>query len=278
MEVDWTSEGDEYPGDTHSDVTVTKAVLNEGEADERDVSDEISTRDNQVFSIAVLGMAPGDYTLTVNGTDDGGNELGSDAVFEFTIVEAPPLELNLTAGINMISLPGEPDDGNINTLFGDVDRIVVIFTRDENNVSLVAFRDPADPTKFIGNLTEIDATRGYGIETTGQVTVEILIPALSARQIPPQIPVDGDTWSFVPVTSLLPVGDGPNQISQGSLINADAYLGGSWDIAWTFVLGNWASVSPGGVVEIGRGYWVFFTSETDLNPAILDATDPNFVA
>ncbi len=273
MEVDWAAEGDEYPGDTHDEVVLTKAVLNEGEDNERDVLGEASTRDSVNYSLAVLELEPGDYTLTVNGADDGGNELGNDMVFEFTIVEAPPFELNLTAGINMVSLPGEPADGNINTLFGGVEEIVTIFTRDANNVALVAFRDPADPTKFIGNLTEIDATRGYGIETTGQVPVEVLIPALSATKIPPTISVDGDDWSFVPVISLLPIGDDVGEMMEGSTVDADAYLGGAWDIAWSFVLGRWESVSPGGVVEIGRGYWVFFTSDTNINPAILFECD-----
>ena len=72
----------------------------------------------------------------------------------------------------------------------------------------------------------------------------------------------------------MPVGDKDNarenEIISGSEIDATAYLGGDWDIAWTFENNGWTSVVPGDAVDVGSAYWVFFSDDTNLNPGVLD--------
>jgi len=254
IEIDWPGEDGEYPLDSNDTVSLTKAVLNEGEDDERNLlaadvlldedgddertltgEDLARTDDNIEFTIDVPDIGLGDHTLTFNAEDDAGNSLAADAVITFTVETSPPFELTLSRGINMVSLPGDPADGDINTTFGDVEEVLTIFTRGEDNRTQVAYRDPANPDTFIGNLDSIDATRGYGIEVSATVTVEIDVPALDATSKPPRLLSNGGEWSFVPVISLLPVGSSDTarvgEIVEGSLIAADAYLGSDWDIA-----------------------------------------------
>ena len=263
--IDWQSEGTEYAGDTHAGVTVMKAVLDEGTANERDVVAQVSSRDSQNFSVAVLNIGLGDHTLTFNGVDELGNTLEADASMDFTVTEPASFSLSLQPGMNLVSIPGEPEAGSIDTIFGGVPEVDLIFTR-EGGIWLTAFRDPLDPTKFIGNLASIDSRHAYWIRTTAQVAVDLKIPPLAANQLLPVIPVRGGEWNLVPVISLLPIGTGVGEIEQGSGIDAGVYLGGNWSRAFTFDSGRWVPVTDQDNVEVGRGYWVFFTTDDRLVP------------
>ena len=263
--IDWRSEGTEYAGDTHADVTITKATLDEGTADERNVLAQASTRDNQNFSVAIPNVGLGDHTLTFNGTDELGNTLAEDASLEFTVTEPPPFSLSLQPGMNLVSIPGEPEAGSINTVFGAVPEVDLIFTR-EGGIWLTAFRDPLAPTTFIGNLSSIDSRHAYWIRTTATVAVDLKIPPLAANQLLPVISVRGGEWNLVPVISLLPIGDGVGEIQQSSTINAKDYLGENWSRTFTFDSGRWVPVTSLDNVEVGRGYWVFFITNDRLVP------------
>ena len=194
-----------------------------------------------------------------------GNTLDADASLDFTVTEPPPFALSLQPGMNLVSIPGEPDAGSITTVFGAVPEVDLKFTR-EGGIWLTAFRDPLDPTKFIGNLSSIDSRHAYWIRASAQVAVDLKMPPLAAFQLLPVIPVRGGEWNLVPVISLLPIGTGAGEIVQGSAINAGTYLGGNWTRAFTFDSGRWVPVIAAGNVEVGRGYWVFFTTDDRLVP------------
>ena len=103
IEINWLQEAGEYIGDTDSSVTLTKAVLDAGLADERDVLNLSSTTDNQRFSIAVPTIGLGAHTLTFSGQDSLGNTLIVDEVLTFTVVS--PLV------IGTVVLEGRSDHG-----------------------------------------------------------------------------------------------------------------------------------------------------------------------
>ena len=121
-EIVWTAEGTEYTGDTHSAVTLTKAVLDACTASERDVLALHSSRDNKTFSIAITNPAIslGAHTITFNGKDELGNTLASDVVNDFTVVEPPKFTLNLNPGLNLVSIPRDPADGSVGSVFGAI--------------------------------------------------------------------------------------------------------------------------------------------------------------
>ena len=201
-----------------------------------------STRDGRTFSIAIPYIGLGDHTLTYNGEDGLGHTLAADASLTFTVVAPPACQIRLSPGMNLISVPGEPGNGNLDVVFGAVDAVDLIFTR-ESDRWLLALRDP-NTGKFGGTLSSIDARHGYWVRSSATVTVDVTIPALGAQQILPTIAVKAGQWNLVPVISLLPQGAGRDEVQNGTKLDADDYLGAAtaWTRAFTFNQGRWISV------------------------------------
>ena len=244
IEINWLSEDEEYTGDSQEDVTLTKAVLDAGEDNERDVIGLASTRDGQRWTVAVDNIGLGEHTLTFNGEDALGNTLENDEVLTFTVVARPVFELSLTPGLNLVSIPGDPMNKDINAVFGDHPAVDLVYTRD-GDLWLVAQRDAEsgmfEATGGISDLTSIDAQHAYFVRASASVTVGVDISARGALQVPPSIEVRGNQWNLVPVISLLPL----EKIPVDSALDADSYLGAkNWTKAFTFDRGRWEGVVP----------------------------------
>ena len=136
---------------------------------------------------------------------------------------------------------------------------------------LMAKRDP-DTGVLEGNLKAIDAGHAYWVSAAAFSELQVNLPAPTALDPIPTVPVEAG-WSLVPVLSLLPA----DRLMFGSERDADDYLGASWTVSFTFDGGRWASIRPGvdpdgdratldDAVQIGRGYWVFFTRDHTLTP------------
>ena len=134
IEIRWWSERDEYVGDSHSTVDLTKAVLDEGTGAERDVFNLRSSRDGRRWTIAIPDISLGDHTLTFNGVDRAGNSRDPDEVIRFTDVLRPDFELALTPGLNLVSLPGDPADEDINAVFAGAEGVNGVVTYDPEAV------------------------------------------------------------------------------------------------------------------------------------------------
>ena len=89
IEINWSTEGEEYPGDTHGEVTLTKAVLDAGTANERDLLPDAFSPNGRNFGITIPGITLGEHTLTFNGVDDLGHSLAADARATFTVASSP---------------------------------------------------------------------------------------------------------------------------------------------------------------------------------------------
>lgn len=306
VEINWLSEAGEYTGDSHKSVSLTKAVLDAGKDNERDLIDFISTRDGQRWTVAIADIGQGDHTLTYNAEDDLGNTLSEDRTLSFTVVARPVFNLDLHPGLNLISLPGDPTNNDINAVFGEHPAVDLVYTR-SGELWLVAQRSADtgmfEPTGGVSDLTTIDAQHAYFVRATASARVGIDISYRGALQVPPSIQVKGNQWNLVPVISLLPL----ETIPTGSALDADNYLGADWARGFTFDRGRWIGVvrnadmvhqcynpeqdpmtegdcgtqdpdnageyfteGKGGqtddVVEIGRGYWVWFTKDATITP------------
>ena len=290
IEIDWTSE-DEYDGDSHTDVTLSKAVLNAGEDNEQDVLALSSTRDNRSFSIAISDIGVGEHTLTYNGMDEMGHTREDDTVLTFTVVAPTPFNLTLTPGMNLVSVPRDPGNTDIQDVFGDVEEITLVFTRPFAGESdlpwLIAIRDQMTG-EFVGDLKFIDARHAYWVKASATRSVEIQTPPLQAQRIPPTIPVKAGEWSLVPVISLAPIAaDTSNgstaDIQEGTEFDVNSYFGkDNWSKAFTFDRGQWIGITPAqedgapddvvttldDAAQIGRGYWVLFTEDGNITPGI----------
>ena len=149
----------------------------------------------------------------------------------------------------------------------------------------MAARASGSTGDFAGNLTlaaggpGIDSSHAYFVNSTATLPVPIEMPDQDSFRPPPEIAVPSG-WNLVPVISILPLGaaDDGSEVQFGTEIDSDVYLGAhgtTWSRGFTFELGRWANVLPGddegiagdgGIVEVGRGYWVFFLTDKTLVP------------
>ena len=83
--LDFASEGNEYPGDSHGLVTLILAEL-----DGVDVLATASTEDGQKWLVPSTGLSVGPHALVINAMDEAGNELaGAAFTLRFTAVSTP---------------------------------------------------------------------------------------------------------------------------------------------------------------------------------------------
>ena len=85
-------------------------------------------------------MEQGTYTLTVEAEDVAGNEVEAKTTFDVTARK--PYSLPIEAGSNLVSLPANPADGDVNAVFGGESSISMVMTYDNaSGLWQVASRD-----------------------------------------------------------------------------------------------------------------------------------------
>jgi hypothetical protein len=246
--INWTGEASEYDGDTHKKVTLTVLTL-----DDADVLGTEATTDNQTFILSTSGLALGDHDIEINGTDDAGNTLASNASVTFTVKATPDVSIPLKPGMNLISLPGEPANSAINSVITVAE--VKSVTSYQNGAWLSATRD-ADGT-LGGTLATVDGSHAYWVNTTSFSPIKVSVPGQGFDAPPPAINLSAG-WNMVPVTVL-------GSQSPGDTVSADTYFGStSWVTAYTYdtQAGTWTKVLPNNfaTVTVGGGYWVYVTA------------------
>jgi hypothetical protein len=111
-----TWDEDEYAGDTHLTVTVTKATLTDPDGTETDALSLLTTTDNKSFYYKTSEpMAVGEWKIEVKATDTIGNE-SIEYTSKLTVKDRSKVSVSMVPGWNLISIPGTPSDGDINTV------------------------------------------------------------------------------------------------------------------------------------------------------------------
>ena len=164
--------------DTHGSITVTSAMFN-GEAV------EMNTRDNMLFTYRPGNLSLGDHKLELEVTDNAGNERKGTTKLSlsFTVKERAAWVLKLDAGTNLVSLPANPTNGAIDTVFGD-EAITRVVTRD-NATGLWMVASKGSDGSFAGDLTTIDGGHGYWVVSDAPVDVMIDLPPQRWSHRPP---------------------------------------------------------------------------------------------
>ena len=266
---DWTVEGGEYTGDSHSAVTLTSVILSS--VNPGVVPVVSSTRDNRTFIIAVSDLKAGDYTLTFAGTDEGGHASGT-LTHNFSVAAQPTFDVDLSPGLNLVSFPNDPAKKGINDVISTADPIDFVFTYDPKHPLgpwLVAIRDP-DTGLLVGTLTEIDSRHAYWMRTSEFPTLKVTLSPLGAQQLPANLEVMVNAWNLLPVLSVKPA---DQLVTPGQrAILALNYLGPAsvWTTSLNFVTETnvWAkiiaTIAGTSTVSVGKGYWVWYTAPYTL--------------
>ena len=265
--LDYSDEGKEYAEDedldSHGKVTIMSATFN-GE----DITDALVTSDMVKYLYKASDLGPGEYDVEVTAKDEAGNELESEGTVE--IVERDPYSISLAPGWNLVSIPAEPADGDINSVIpaDHPARSVLSYDPSIPGAWLTATR--SNGGGFEGTLTEITSGRAYWIHTTSFESIKVDIPRLNAGS-----PVAPPTINIVKGWNMVPVQDVDEDRED---VSAKSYFSGL-DVSrvyWFDTVGNtWTSIDVGSVdddgnatdmLQVGKGYWVFTTEEGTLAP------------
>ena len=262
--------------DTHHGITIVSATLN---GDDISGALQSNVAGNVFLYRAPDGLAVGEHELAIIAMDAAGNKHAVAKEATITITERKPFSLKLNPGWNLVSIPGEPADPDIN----------VVIPADRTDITSVLAYDPSVPGlwlsasrgadgMFSGTLKNITATRGYWVETNTFSPLPVMIPKQSPglARVLPTIPV-AKGWNMVPVLDV----DGNFMLEDGNDDRKDSdklptmmtddgtrgYLDGLPEDTrvYTFntITNRWDLVSE---VQIGKGYWVYVSKAGIIVP------------
>ena len=268
IRIDFSGEGSEYDAstdgddlDTHGMVTIVSAMLGD-----EDITDSLQSNESgNVFLFRASGLDLGDHDLSVTAMDEAGNKNSSAFEATITITERDPYTLKLNPGWNLVSIPGEPMDSDINAVIPADHPAMTVLSFDPSVPGgwLTALR--GSDGSFSGTLTDITAGRAYWINTPSFEGVKVDIPkqAAGVAQVLPTISI-AKGWNLIPILDV----DGDFELSDAEGYNYFNGLSeGTVSGIYTFntITNSWSSVAEEDV-EIGKGYWVYATDAGVIVP------------
>ena len=269
------NENSEYAEDNFDDIVVTSFML-----DGVDLTDSVKTTDNQSFLVSLESISIGDHTAEVQAVDQAGNVFEDTLEIDFEVNDRDPFEKRLSPGWNLVSLPGEPADSSIASVFGPGVEVRTVYTYDPVIPGgwMVAVRETLD-SDWQGDLTEINGRHGYWVLSDAIQDWEVSIPRLAGGAAgtgtpiqPPVIPLYAG-WNLIPVTDISGNGSG------GDTLNAVVYLQSleagveaARVLGFDTIRNQWETVldpdmQMNNTLEIGAGYWIFVREATSLVPS-----------
>ena len=189
-----------------------------------------------ILALLVLTAVVSVGTLYAQGSSEG---------------ERPPYRIDLVAGWNLISFPGDPVDTAIESVIGP-DLQVDLVLGYQGGAYNTALRTP--DSEWMGSLTEIEGGWGYWVLTSVAETIEA---PLTTTAGPFSRCANGWQLEGVVDMELRPT---------GTKVDADDYFherfSGDWKVAYRFDAAavQWDEpIRPGsgGTLETGAGYWVW---------------------
>ena len=249
----------------------TSVRLNSVLFDDVEIANEFQEVGVNEFVYWPLSMNQGEHEVVVVASDAAGNSIEFD--FEFTTVQRGDFVLDLQPGWNAISVPVNPIDSSIDSVFTDPSITAVIgWDPTGENVSpwRVAVRREGgwESNPNFTELKEIRARYGYWVKSTQFAKQRIrLIGPL--REALPQleyvlVPIRSG-WNFIGVVD----SDGDQTEDQfgealrdqnGDRVTAHEYLTGicySAAYTWDPVLDRFEGISSNDSMMIGDGVWLF---------------------
>ncbi len=271
VEFDFSSaEGAEYAEDTFDWVQITKFELNGV-----DMTDSVKTTDDETFLVALDSISAAEHEIVVQAVDRAGNVLDDELEINFEVETRDPFEKRLNPGWNLVSLPGEPADSSVASVFGSGIEVKTVYTYDPVVPGgwMVAVRETLT-SEWQGDLTHITAKRGYWVLSDAIQDWEVSIPRMAGGAAdsgtpiqPPVIPMYAG-WNLIPVIDVT-----GNILGTGKGINAATYLDSLDDgldlarvLSFDTIKNEWSTLNLSDKVNIGSGYWVFVRESASLVP------------
>ena len=196
-------------------------------------------------------------TATVTATSDDAE--GSCTV---TFVVDTLLDIELSPGWNLISVPRELENSAIENVFYGITTVERVYTYQDGDWYAAFYDD--DEWTYLGDyeLTEIVDGMGYWVYASAPTTLTLTLKPLEYVATPPEYPLPTG-WSLIGYTSLPLDPQMPVEVYLTS-------VEGIWKTLYRYdpaVDYELAKPSYGFTyVEIGRGYWIYLTADGVLVP------------
>ena len=269
------NENSEYAEDNFDDIVITMFEL-----DGVDMTDSVKTTDDQTFLVTLENVALGDHTARIQAMDVAGNTLEDVLEIDFEVSDRDPFERRLNPGWNLVSLPGEPADSSIGSVFGPGVEVRTVYTYDPVVPGgwMVAVRETLD-SDWQGDLTEITGTRGYWVLSDAIQDWEVNIPRLAGGAAGTGTPIQPPVIALYAGWNLIPVTDISGNGSGGDTVSADVYLQNLDDgldlarvLGFDTIRNQWYTVldpdmQMNNTLTVGSGYWIFVREAASLVPS-----------
>jgi len=249
----------------------TKVTLNTATLDGVDISGDLSTTDNKKFYyVPSTDLAAGEHTIVSKATDYAGN-VSSILTRKFSVAARKDFKLSLLAGWNAKSVPSDPVNPAIDSVFSNSGVDMVLSYSDHTWSS--ATKDSGSG-KFVGSLKEIHSGHGYWVHNNNfeSQSVALVGPVAPSAGSPPAVvtipTVAG--WNFVGVSDVTRAN---TEGADGTTIaTANEYFGdlkdttaGGHDIVYEYDTSNlkFVEVLQAGNVSTGEGLWIYIVPAAD---------------
>ncbi len=230
-------------------------------------------------------LATGDHEVSVKAIDAAGNEGEFD--WKFKVQEPTSFVIELLAGWNAVSVPANPIDPTLDSVFSNngIDQVIGWDGTDAVSPWRIATKiDGAWSTSDeFASLTGIEARYGYWVHSLGFLDQEVLLVGQPRRgeggNAPPD-PIDIQTnggWNFVGVVDQ--DGDQTQKDDFGTsleyrglngssdVVDASGYLGDYVRAyTWDPIRSRFDDLESDEEVEVGSGIWVYFANDFDIAP------------
>lgn len=258
-------------------VTVTELMV-----DGDDVTESIESRGQNQFLYWPEALSSGEHEVKFSARDAADNKVENQS-FKFEVTARDPFILSLFAGWNAISFPADPQDGSLQSVFGEsaVERVIGWNPASDTGPWAIATKADGVWMSSIdtANLDELRAQYGYWVYSTEfvDVSVELLgpidretgdVPLLTGVQTYPG-------WNFVGVVdqdgdqtegragSNLKDGivnvAGEDNVGQQDDIEVKDYLSGfARAYRWDVITNSYLVLTGSDNLKIGEGIWVYF--------------------
>ena len=245
----------------------TTVTLDSVTLDGVEIKDDFTNQETNRFVYWPPSMSRGEHEIVVEATDAAGNPLEFD--LEFVSTQRGDFVLDLVTGWNAVSVPADPIDTNIETVFTNP-AIQAVIGWDTEGWRVAVRRDGVwESSQTFGTLTGIRARYGYWVKSESFVQQRVALRGTIRRSdgvVPSlyEIPTLNG-WNFVGVVD----NDGDQtedhfgvslRDSQDVPVTARDYLGSNFIRAYTWdaTFNRFDTLRPIDTMRIGDGIWVFY--------------------
>jgi hypothetical protein len=254
----------------------TTVTLDSVEVDGVEVADQFEKPQMNRFIYWPESLSRGDHEVDVEASDAAGNE--SKFSYEFTVEARGKFLIELQAGWNAVSVPADPVDTAIGSVFTDP-AIETVIGWDTQGWRIAVRRDGVwESNHQYGALNEIRAKYGYWVKSNAFIDQPVALKGPISRSIsgaPTLIGIDTlPGWNFVGVidqegdqtegddfgTSLIDSQDNP--------VKAAEYLTDRYVQAYTWdpTFSQFQTLRRNDTMTIGKGVWVYYPEAGGIAP------------